>query len=230
MRLDPVLGGERGHVGQAAQLDSHLLAAPCFLAGMGIFAGVQLDHWCAQFHRGFDLAFLGSDEQADADASIAEPCDDRRKPVVLPGGIEPALGRPLLAPFGDDAGGVRHMAQRDGEHLVGRRHFEVERQIGRGLDPREVFVADVAAVFAQVRRNPVAATFRDNLGRTHRIGMIAAARVADRRHVIDVHAQSKQVGMEPGRDHAAPCGQAARLSISYENPLPCHTSPKSNSA
>ena len=76
---------------------------------------------------------------------------------MLAGGVEPAFGGALLAPFGDDAGGVRLVAQRDLQHFLGRRHFEVERQVGRRLDPGEVVVADVAAVFAQVRGDPVAA-------------------------------------------------------------------------
>ena len=41
-----------------------------------------------------------------------------------------------------------------------------------------------------------AAASRDDLRRAHRIGMIPAARVADRRNVIDVHAQSEHIGAE----------------------------------
>ena len=53
----------------------------------------------------------------------------------------------------------------------------------------QVVVADVPAVLAQVRGDAVAADAGDDLGRAHRIGMVAAARVADRRDVIDVDAR-----------------------------------------
>ena len=119
----------------------------------------------------------------------ARRVDDRRELVVQPRGIEPALGRALLALFRHDAGGVRLVAQRDGEHLLGRRHFEVERQVGRLLDALQVVVADMAPVLAQMRGDAVAADARDDLRRAHRIGMVAAARIADRRDVIDVDAE-----------------------------------------
>ncbi len=83
---------------------------------------------------------------------------------------------------------------RDGDHLVGRRHLEVERQGSGGLDASEIVVADMTAVFAQVRGNAVAADRSDNLGGAHWIGMIAAASVPDRRNVIDVDAQPQPAG------------------------------------
>ena len=110
---------------------------------------------------------------------------------MLTRGIEPTLCGALLAPFGHDAGGVRLVAQRKGDHFLGRGHFEVQRQRGRGLDACDILVADVAAVFAQMRSDAVAADRRDDLRRTHRIRMIAAARVPDGRHVIDVDAQAQ---------------------------------------
>ena len=44
--------------------------------------------------------------------------DHRLQVIVLAGGVEPALGRPLLALLGHDAGGVRAVAQRDADHLL----------------------------------------------------------------------------------------------------------------
>ena len=115
---------------------------------------------------------------------------------MLPCGIEPALGCALLTPLRNDAGGVRHMAQRDLDHLVGRRHFKVERKVGRCLNPLKVFVADMAPVFAQVRSDAVAANRRNDLRRAHRIGMCPATRIADCRNVIDVYTQA-----EAGKGH-----------------------------
>ena len=118
----PFLTRERGRVGDAAQLGRARLALE-----MGVAAGVELDHRRAEPDRRLDLARVGLDEQADADVGVAQPGDESAQMVVLPGGVEPALGGPLLALLGDDAGGVRAVAQRDLEHLLGRRHLEVER-------------------------------------------------------------------------------------------------------
>ncbi len=81
--------------------------------------------------------------------------------------------------------------QRDRDHLVGRRHFEIERLGDLGLQPRDVVVADVAAVLAQMRGDAVGAGRDRELGRAHRIGMPPAARVADGRDVVDVDAEAK---------------------------------------
>ena len=51
MGLDAVLDGERGGVGDAAQLLGARLAL-----GMGVAAGVELDDRRAEPHRGLDLA------------------------------------------------------------------------------------------------------------------------------------------------------------------------------
>ena len=88
------------------------------------------------------------------------------------------------------------MAQRDAQHFLGRGHLEIERQVRGGLDARQILVADVAAIFAQVRGNAIAADRRDDLGRAHGIGMIAATRVADRGDVIDGDAQSQARGRQ----------------------------------
>ena len=111
--------------------------------------------------------------------------------VVLPGDIEAALGGALLAPLRHEAGGVRPGLDRDRHHLVGRRHFEIERLGDLGLQPRDVVVADVAAVLAQMRGDAVGAGLDRELGRAHRIGMPPAARVADGRDVVDVDAEAK---------------------------------------
>ena len=49
----------------------------------------------------------------------------------------------------------------------------------------------MAAVLAQVRGNAVATHRCDDFRRAHRIGMIAAARVANGRDMVDVHAEAE---------------------------------------
>ena len=97
-------------------------------------------------------------KRRDADAGVAERATQSARWFVLPGDVEPALGGALLAP-------LRHEAARraalersgDAEHLLGRRHLEVERQVELGHQPVDVVVGDVAAVLAQVRGDAVGA-------------------------------------------------------------------------
>ncbi len=109
--------------------------------------------------------------------------------------VEPAFRRALGAPLGHQAGGVRLGLERDVQHLLGRRHLEIERLgdlwLGDfGLEPGHVGVANVAAILAQMRRYAVRARLDGEQSGAHRVRPLAAARVADGGDVIDVHAEA----------------------------------------
>src|SRR5687767_15449101 len=80
VRLDAVLRGQRGSVGDSAKLGRPLLAVE-----LGIAAGVKLDDRRSKRDRGRDLPLVGLDEQADPDTGRAELVDERRKVMVLSG-------------------------------------------------------------------------------------------------------------------------------------------------
>ena len=189
MRLDAVLGGERGGVGNAAQLDRAGLAGQ-----MGIGAGVKFDHGRAKLDRGLDLGGVGLDEQADADAGIGEGADDRAQHRDLAGGVQAALGRALLALFRHDAGGMRLVLEGDAQHFLRRRHFQVQRHVERRHQHRDILVADMAAILAQMRGDAVGAGLHRQQRGLDRIGMFAAPRVADRRHMVDIDPQAQRNG------------------------------------
>ncbi len=84
------------------------------------------------------------------------------------------------------------MAQRDREHLVGRRHFEVERDRQLLGQPRDIVVGDMAPILAQMRGDAVCARLGGEQRRAHRIGIARATRVAHRRDVIDVDAEAQR--------------------------------------
>ena len=111
--------------------------------------------------------------------------------VVLPGGVEAALGGALLALLGDDAGGVRAVGERDRQHLLGRRHFQVERDFELRHQPIDIVVGDVAPVLAQMGGDAVGARPGRGEGGADRIGMRAAARVPDGRDMVDIDAEAK---------------------------------------
>ena len=134
---------------------------------------------------------MNSETRMPASRSLAH---DGGQHVVLAGDVETAFGGAFLAPLGHEAGRVRAGLDGDGDHLRGRRHFEIERLGDLGLEARDVVVADVAAVFAQMRRDAVGAGLDRDLRGAYGIGMAAAARVADGRDVVDIDAEAEMGG------------------------------------
>ena len=185
MAFEAELLAERGGL-----LDAQKLGVALGAFDLAVAAGVQLDDRRAELHRHLELARIGLDEQRDADAGVAQPRDQRLQVIVLADRVEAALGGPLLALLGHDAGGMRAMAQRDRHHLLGRRHLEIERQVDRVHQAGDVVVDDVAAILAQVRGDAVGAGLGRELGGAQRIGRGRAARVAHGGDVIDVHAET----------------------------------------
>ena len=153
-------------------------------------AGVQLDHRRAQATAAASSASIeGSMNSETRIAGAVELGDKGLEMVVAADHVEAALGGALGALFRHQAAGVRTDAQRDVEHLLGRRHLEIQRLRDRRLQPAHVVVANVAAILAQMRGDAVGPRFDRDQRRAHRIGNRAAARVAHRRDVIDVDAQ-----------------------------------------
>ena len=105
--------------------------------------------------------------------------------------VQPAFGGALGALFRHQAAGVRLGFQGDVEHLLGRRHFEIQRRGDVVLEPRHVLVADMAAILAQMRGNAVGAGLDRHLRRAQGIGQPAAARVAQGGDMVDVHAEAE---------------------------------------
>ena len=62
------------------------------------------------------------------------------------------------------------------------------------LEPRDIVIDDVAAIFPQMRGDAVGAGRDRDLGGLHRIGMLATARVTHGRDVVDVDAEADGSG------------------------------------
>ena len=69
-------------------------------------------------------------------------------------------------------------ARGDADHLVGRRHLEVELDVGELAQAAHVLVLDVAAVLAQVHGDAVGAAEMRLDRRPHRVGLVGAPRLA----------------------------------------------------
>ncbi len=120
------------------------------------------------------------------------------------------LGGALLTSFGDDACCVRTQGRGDGHHLLGRRHFKIERPLRPCPEPCDIVVADVATILAQMRGDAVSPRRHRDLRGLQGIGMPATARVADGGDVIDVDAQAEfwMHGHDRGEPNGRPAGKA----------------------
>ncbi len=118
---------------------------------------------------------------------------------MLPRRVEPAFGGAFLALLGDDAGGVRAVLESDCEHFLGRRHFEVQREVDLGHQPVDVGIRNVPPILAQMGGDPVRASVGGDMRRAHRVGMIAAARVPDGRDMVDIDAEAEPLGHAAAR-------------------------------
>ena len=150
---------------------------------------MQLHHGRAQRYSRFELPPVGIDEERNADIRLAEPVHDRLEMIVKPRRVEPAFGCHFLAPFGHDAAGMGLVPKRNAQHFRRRRHFEVERQPHLVLEPRNIAIADMPPVLAQMRCYALRARRGGKFCRPHRIRVFAATRVTDRRHMIDIDAE-----------------------------------------
>ena len=102
------------------------------------------------------------------------------------------------APRASPAPGRRHAGlclQRDRQHLLGRRHLQIERQVDLAAEALDVAIRDMAAILAQMRGDAVGAGLGGEPCGAHRIGMAAAARIADGRDMVDVHAEPQACGL-----------------------------------
>ena len=106
--------------------------------------------------------------------------------------VEATFGRHLLAALRHQAHRMRLGGERDAHHVVGRGHLEIERLGDLGLQPRHVLVADVPAIFAQMRGDAVGPGLDRKQRRAQRIGMAAAARVTQGRDMVDIDAEAER--------------------------------------
>jgi hypothetical protein len=107
--------------------------------------------------------------------------------IVPAANVETAFRGTLLAPLGHKAHRMRSMPQGNLEHLFRRRHFKIERTLDALHQKLDIGVPDVTAVFTQMRSDAIGPSLFRNPGGAHRIRMIPAPRITDRRDMVNVH-------------------------------------------
>jgi hypothetical protein len=178
-----------GMLGGAPQAVELILAG--VVRGVAIGAGMEFDHRRSERVSGFQLKWLGLDEHGDANSRRAQFIDKTAKVVASANHVEATLGGSFDAAFGHDAGSVRAVPESNCQHLVGRSHLQIERQVRCGAETVDVVVGHVPPIFAEMGRYAIGAGRGRHLGRAQGIGMRAAARIANGRNVIDVDAQPR---------------------------------------
>ena len=130
----------------------------------------------------------------------AELVDVIGEMVVLAGGVEPAFGRALLAPLGDDAGGVRLMAQRDRRASP---RSPPSRGSAAGRSRPSAGRCRSSVMWRRSSRRcavmPSAPASAAMMRGADRVGMIAAARVPDGRDMVDIDAEAQRAGHAAAR-------------------------------
>jgi hypothetical protein len=162
---------------------------------------VELDHRRAEPQRSLELALVRLDEQADADVRAAQLVDIISKVVVLAGGVE----APSVVRSSRFSGTMQAACGRWRWRCRASRRSPPSRGSAAGRSrhqPLDVGVGDVPAVLAQVRGDAVGALPWRTGSRRGRVGMVAAARVADGRDVVDVQAETEPAVTRP------PCSRA----------------------
>jgi hypothetical protein len=160
------------------------------LRRVSVATGVQLDSIGPEIARAGHRVAIGGDEQTGTDARAFQTLDSVAEGARLPGHVETALGRHLLAPLGNE----RHLKglkrRRNPEHLLGERHLEIENGADRAREPAHVVILDVSSIFAQVRGDSIGPGALAQLSRGDRIGLLGPSRLTDRRDVVDVDVQT----------------------------------------
>ncbi len=82
-------------------------------------------------------------------------------------------------------------ARGDGEHLLGHGHLEIQRFRDFSLEARDIGVANMPAILAQMRGDAIRTRLNREKGRAHGIRPRTAARVPHRGDVIDIHPKAE---------------------------------------
>ena len=157
-------------------------------AGARVGVRVELDAAREAGERGecVDAFRVGVDEQRNLDAGGAQALGAGHQTGEVGDDIEPALRGELFRPLGHQGHLVRARAAGDGDHLVARRHLEVQLAAHRSAQALEVAVLDVPPVAAQVNGDAGGTGGLGDRGRLDRIRIVAAPRLAQGGDMVDV--------------------------------------------
>lgn len=173
--------------------------SPVVVEGVRPSACVQLADRRTDLQRRGHLPLLRIDEDAHGDSAIGKTADQGRESRLRSGDIESALGGHLLPPLRNEHRRVGADLAGDPDHLLGRRHLQIEPPSDRLTKAAHIEVLDVTTVLAQVNRDSIGAAQLGLDRRRHGIGLPCPARLPDGRDMIDIDAQCGHPGRVPVR-------------------------------
>ena len=143
------------------------------------------------------MVFVGIDEGRYQDSGGAQALHGRREAGALGARVEPTLGRDLLTVLRDEADlvGVDLACERD--LLLGERALEIQERLHCRAQDADVALLDVAAILAEMNRDPLGAGELARRGGRDRIGLRSATRLSHRGDVVNVDVQSRHLGLKP---------------------------------
>ena len=150
---------------------------------------MELDNRRPYAGGGGDLGRIRRDKQRAANARRMQFGTKPGQCGFLPGHIQPAFGRALLALFRHQAAGVGANLERQRQHFGRRRHLEIERQRHFRLQATHIRIPNMAAILAQMGGDAIRSRLRRQLRRRHRARMHPTPRIAQGGHMVNIHAK-----------------------------------------
>jgi hypothetical protein len=157
--------------------------------GVRIGASMQFNVFRAYGLARLYLFTLGIDEHADLNAVRVERAYDIRQARQLRRHVEPAFRRNLLTFFGNQANYVRFDPMRDFDDFIIRAHFQIQPDVQHLAQQFYVAILDVPPILAKMDGDLMRSRHLAYLRRRYNVGPYTLARLAQSRHMIDIHAQ-----------------------------------------
>ena len=148
---------------------------------------MQFNRRRANRRRSFNLRRIGFDENRNTHIGGAKPRHGFAQRWPGAQHIQAAFRGQLRAFFRHKAAIGRANTFREGDHFLGCRHLKIHGCRDLGTNTLYIAVLDMAAIFTQMHRNAISAGLHRNARSLHRAGMHATARIAQRRHMINIH-------------------------------------------
>ena len=134
--------------------------------------------------RRIDLGRVSTDEQRHAASACARRGAGGSYAIELTNHIQPALGGDFLAALRHQAHMLGPGSLDDVQHVIGHGGFEIQRHLNFSLQPDNILISNVTAIFTQMEGDDVCPSFDSQVGGRNGVG--AASGIAQRGNVINM--------------------------------------------
>lgn len=160
------------------------------VAGVGIFARVDLNHIAANFTSQVNLFADWIDEEADGYLVLMKGLNDPLKVVLVCPDVQPIFGRQFPAVFGYEGNEIRSNIECYPDNFVGGPHFKIEFSFDGLPEGVYICIADMAAVFPEMADDAAGAGSFADPGRPRGVGFRSPAGIPQCRNMVYVNGQT----------------------------------------